>query len=127
MQIVGSVEENGTRTGALRRAIDSDLEGAFFDEDHLLVGMAVRRMRHFAWTDRGHVPFEIIEREGGRIKELAPLAGFGRFDGQFGPINHCGFGHGFRCFGGIETPDNWDYKAPEKGWNFHSQKAGVGN
>ena len=106
MEIVGGVKKNRTRAGALRLAIDGDFEGALFDEDHLLVGMAVRRMRHFTWADRGHVTFEVIEREGGRIKEFTPLAGFGRLDGQFEPIDHRGFDHGFRCFRSIETPGN---------------------
>jgi len=95
VQVVGCVEEDRAGPGAADLAVDGNFDSALLDDDHLLVGVAVRCMRNLAWSQSGNVTGEIIERGGGAVEHLASFAGLGRYHGELGSIENRGFHDGF--------------------------------
>src|SRR5207244_4329144 len=86
VQLIRGLKHDRSRTDALHLSVHQRLDGAFLDDDELLVRMLVRWMRRLAGIQRGDVNLELVERGRRLLDDLADEAGFVRLRRQAGPV-----------------------------------------
>jgi hypothetical protein len=88
VHVVRRDEAHGARPGALLFPVDRQLELPLLDEEDLLPGMMMRRVRGHPGIERRHVDLELLERRGGLVEDGAGEPDRGHLEPERIPGDH---------------------------------------